>query len=195
MGLYCELDVIVQQEPEEAFLKVGPAIHLEMEEIVEAGYRRSLETVPQISRSSAAFGNNDKEGLRLPWTMIPAFRSPQPAVFIAETIAEVVHVPELVRGEYYRRPPVPHSGDQIDDVGLSVGVERGQRLVHDHQLGVIEETSRDPQTLFHALGEGRYPLIPVLIEPDLSQAFLAPAPDVRYGVQISEPVQIFERGH
>ena len=45
-------------------------------------------------------------------------------------------------------------------------VERVERLVQDHQLGLVEEHAAEPQPLAHPTGEGRDPLVAHLPEPE-----------------------------
>ena len=71
-----------------------------------------------------------------------------------DPVRELEQQREVVRDEEDREAEVAlEILDLLEDLALHDHVERGRRLVHDHQLGVERERHRDDHALTHPAGE------------------------------------------
>ena len=73
-----------------------------------------------------------------------------PGVHDHDAVRELEQQREVVGDEEHREPELlPQLGDLREDLALDDDVERGRRLVHDHDLGVDGERHRDHHPLAH----------------------------------------------
>ena len=73
---------------------------------------------------------------------------------------------QLVRAEDHAHPACTALAEDVGHGRDAHRVQAGERLVQDEQLRVVEQHTREAETLLHAAGEGRDALVPDLPEPE-----------------------------
>ena len=78
-----------------------------------------------------------------------------PDIHHGDAVADMAHHAEIMRDEQHRQPqPVLQVEQQIDDLGLHGNIERGYRLVGDHQRRIERQRARNADALALAAAEG-----------------------------------------
>ena len=84
-----------------------------------------------------------------------------------DAFAQVHRLIDVVRHEEDRHPALQvQAAHEVFEVGAGLGVDRGERLVHDEHLGLVRDRARDRDALLHPAGELPRVALGGVVEPD-----------------------------
>jgi hypothetical protein len=92
------------------------------------------------------------------------------------------------------RAPLAHPGELAVEQLRPLGVEAGERLVQDQQLGPVQERPAEREPLQLPARELRRPLAPRLPQPEALEQHPDPLPPLGHVVEAAVEIEVLERG-